>query len=381
MTSQPSCDISLEKLYRFLEDNDWNRVDHPNAHINVFEGLDQTGEHTKLVLPATVDLVDAQSLIYNALDLLAVSLNVSIDSLTAFLVQRITDVLRARSFRLVGHDDSLPLDIASEWISRMRQLLAASAYTEHEPRPSFEKTGTLGSEFAHHCRFGHTFKGSFGLSIESPVFVNPSIPELEASARQPFERRVFERIARGIKNLRDAIEGDSIDILLESYTTGLNANMCRALSEAYEAVDGRRIEYFFAWSSEIPVAEDISGLNPFTFDGRAYEFAKATALQLEQQDDFEEQLIEGRIYQLKSKEPVNPTFELLQTDRVITVKWCTDGLPPKSIRVPLSAEDYQLACDAHRDGQMIQVSGKPQKNGKFWTLHNVHGFRIKSSSD
>jgi hypothetical protein len=114
MTSQPSCDISLEKLYRLLEDNDWHRVDHPNTHINVFEGLDQTGEHTKLVLPATADLVDAQSLIYNALDLLSVSLNVSVDSLTAFLVQRITDVLRARSFRMVGHDDSLPLDIASE---------------------------------------------------------------------------------------------------------------------------------------------------------------------------------------------------------------------------------------------------------------------------
>lgn len=381
MTSQPSCEISLEKLYRFLEDNSWNRVDHPNTHINVFEGLDQAGERTKLVLPATVDLVDAQSLISNALDLLSVSLDVSVKSLTAFLVQRTTDVLRARSFRLVGHDDSLPLDIASEWISRMRQLLAASAYTEHEPRPSFEKTGALGAEFAHHCRFGHTFKGSFGLSIESPVFPNPSIPELEASARQPFERRVFERIARGIKSLRDAIKEDSIDIMLESYTTGLNANMCRALSEAYEAVDGRRIEYLFTWSSEIPVAEDISGLNPFTFDGRAYEFAKATALQLEQQDDYEEQLIEGKIYQLKSKEPVNPTFELLQTDRVITVKWSREGSPGKSIRVPLSSEDYQLACDAHRDGQMIQVSGIPQKNGKFWTLHNAHGFRIKSFND
>lgn len=114
MTSQPSCEISLEKLYRFLEDNSWNRVDHPNTHINVFEGLDQAGERTKLVLPATVDLVDAQSLISNALDLLSVSLDVSVKSLTAFLVQRTTDVLRARSFRLVGHDDSLPLDIASE---------------------------------------------------------------------------------------------------------------------------------------------------------------------------------------------------------------------------------------------------------------------------
>lgn len=381
MTSQPSCDISLEKLYRLLEDNDWSRVDHPNVHINVFEGLDRTGQYTKLVLPATADLVDAQSLISNALLLLSDSLNVTVDSLTASLVQRITDVLRARSFRLVGHDDSLPLDIASEWISRMRQFLAASAYTEHEPRPSFEKTGSLGSEFAHHCRFGHTFKGSFGISIESPVFIHPSIPDLEVSAGHPFERRVFERIARGIKNLRDAINGDSIDILLDSYTTGLNANMCRALSEAYEAVDGRRIEYLIAWSSEIPVAEDISGLNPFIFDGRAYEFTKATALQLEQQDDYEEQLIEGRIYQLKSKEPVNPVFELLQTDRIITVKWSREGAPGNSIRVPLSAEDYQLACDAHRDGQMIQVSGKPQKNGKFWTLHNVHGFRICNSND
>jgi hypothetical protein len=376
MTRESTCDISLDKLCRLLEENKWRRIDHPNKHINVFEGLDRSGEHVKLALPAMAGLVDAQPLISNALDLLSDSLSISIDSLIAFLVQRITDILRARSFRLVGHDDSLPLDIASEWILRMRQLLAASAYTEHEPRPSFEKTGTQGSDFAHHCRFGHTFKGSFGISIESPVFTNPSIPGLEASPDHPFERRVFERIARGIKNLQDAINEDSIDILLESYATGLNANMCRALSEAYEAVDGRRIEYLFAWNSEIPVAEDLSGLNPFIFDGRAYEFAKATALQLEQQDDYEEQLIEGRIYQLKSKEPTSLTLELLQSDRVITMKWNREGAPSRSIRVPLSVEDYQLACDAHRDSQMVQVSGKPQKNGKFWTLYNAHGFKI-----
>ena len=76
-------DISLEKLYGFLEDNNWNRVDHPNTHISVFVGLDRTGEQTKLVLPATADLVDAQSLIHDALDLLSVSLDVSVDSLEA----------------------------------------------------------------------------------------------------------------------------------------------------------------------------------------------------------------------------------------------------------------------------------------------------------
>ena len=381
MTRESSYDISLDKLFRLLEDNNWSRINHPNIRIRVFEGLDRTGQRIRLALPAIKGLVDAQQLVSSALEQLSDSLNVSVDSLTAFLVQRITDVLRARSFSLVGHDDSLPLDIASEWISRMRQLLAASAYTENEPRPFFEKTGLLGSDFAHRCRFGHTFKGSFGISIESPVFTNLPIPGLESLVVQPFERRVFERIARGIRSLQDAINSDSIDILLESYSTGLNANMCRALSEAYEAVEGRRIEYLFAWNSEIPVAEDLSGLNPFIFDARAYKFTKATALQLEQQDDYEEQLIVGKIYQLKSKEPTSLTLEPLQSERVITMKWNREGSPGGSIRVPLSAEDYQLACDAHRDSLIVQVMGIPQKNGKFWTLHNCHGFRIQNSND
>jgi hypothetical protein len=377
MMLPPSSQISLQRLHAFLQSRNWSRVDHPNIRICVFHGQDINGHESRLVLPASMDLVDSEPLLESALCEMALNFGESIKTLVSKMMLRGFDALKARSFRIVGHDDSLPLDVASDWIYKMRQLAASSAYTEQDPRPYFEKTGSAGSGFASHCRFGHTFTGSFGVTIESPVQENPVIPSLGDRVGLPFERRVFQRIARGLQILGQAIAEDNIENLANSYAVGLNANMCRCLSEAFEAVEGRRIEYVFEWSSLVPPDKDVDQLSPFVFDGRAYEFSLATALQLEQNEEQGEETIEGKIYQLKSRSGGGRSGdELLPGDQIISMSWQREGRPSATIRVPLSPVDYQRACDAHRDDKLIQITGKPRRNGKFWSLSSAYGFRV-----
>jgi hypothetical protein len=97
------------------------------------------------------------------------------------------------------YEDTINLNQAVKYTWKMKQLLAAGATTEILPDAYFSRLKKKGTEYAEHCRFGHTFKGSFGFTIESPVGPNPEpvLPEMEQAQSFPFERKVMHRLARG----------------------------------------------------------------------------------------------------------------------------------------------------------------------------------------
>ena len=117
----------------------------------------------------------------------------------------------------------------------------------------------------------------------------------------PFERRVLERIAIGLSDLRDAITTDDIEPIVQNYNLGFNANMCRTLDEIYQKVDGRRIEFDFIWSPEVST-EVAAKWKPFTFEGKAYQILGEAAKKLEKAEQQPKDiLIQGRIVQLNSR--------------------------------------------------------------------------------
>ncbi len=366
-------DVSIDDLRRYLLAHSWHTVEHPNRRVQVFELREGNEVESSLLLPESDVLIDSAQMVSEAINILSSIRGITTDKLVHQISGWDRDVLRARLFRLAGTERSLPLDVASEVISDLRQFIGYSAYTEHEPRPAFEKAGGISRDFVHQCRFGHTFAGSFGITVESPVQVENVLP-LEGFAPEiPFERRVFERIARGFQTLRRSVEEDSLDPLLQGYKTGLNANMCRALSDAYEAVDGRRIEYDFWWSTEL--ASHTVDWQPFIYEGRAFEFSRAAALELEKAEEIPESVIEGRVYALKSETPPD-LDEQQEFEHIITMYWEREKGVTVGIRVPLAPDQYIAACDAHKEGRKIRILGYPEKQGKFWTLTKGKDFTI-----
>ena len=287
------------------------------------------------------------------------------------------DVFRARFIKMLGHEDSLPLGIAAEAVSGLKQFIGYAAYTHTNPQPFFDKAGAISAEFAGHCQFGHTFQGSFGLTIECPLSVSPVLPMDGNEPIIPMERQVFERVANGLGMLRDSVTKESLDPLLGGYRVGFSANMCRTLAELYEKADGRRIEYDLTWSPQLRSRCE-AGWKPFVFDGKAYDFARIAATELERAETFPDSLVEGRIVVLKSDMPPG-LDEQAEFDHVITMYWEREKGQTVKIRVPLSPPEYMAACDAHKDGRSIRIYGVPEKAGKFWTLTKAHSFAVLGS--
>jgi len=367
-------DVTIDDLRRYLLAHSWRAVDHPNRRVQVFELRDGYDVESSLLLPTSDDLIDSRQMVSEAVSILSEIRQTTTDKMVHQISGWDRDVLRARLFKLSGTERSLPLDVASKIVSDLRQFIGNSAYTEYEPRPFFDKAGGISRDFVHQCRFGHTFAGSFGITVESPVQVENMLPLDGVAPVIPFERRVFERIATGFQTLRKSIEEDSLDPLLHGYRTGLNANMCRALSDAYEAVDGRRIEYDFWWSAEL-VSTHAAVWRPFVYEGRAFEFSRAAALELEKAEEIPESVIEGRVYALKSETPPG-LDEQQEFEHVITMYWEREKGVTVGIRVPLASDQYIGACDAHKEGRKIRIVGYPEKQGKFWTLTKGRDFTI-----
>lgn len=364
---------SLENLRRYLSASGWHAREHPNDRIQVFESdADPTGDYASVVIPRSTDLRDARELIADAVRLIASFEKVEELHLATRVQRWDRDIFRARFMKILGHEETLPLEIAAEAVSGLKQFIGYAAYTHTNPKPFFDKVGSISADFARNCQFGHTFHGSFGLTIECPLAVSPGLPMDGIEPFIPLERQVFERVANGLLMLRDSVDQDSIEPLLGGYLVGLNANMCRVLADIYEKADGRRIEYDLSWSPQMQSSYE-RVWRPVVFEGRAYDVARIAAAELERAETFPETRIEGRIVVLKSEMPPG-LDEQSEFEHIITMFWEREKGQVVKVRVPLSPTQYIKACDAHKEGRAIRVFGIPEKSGKFWTLTKAHGF-------
>jgi len=365
----------LTNLKRYLVSRGWAKIQHPNARIELFQTHpDQAGDYGSVTIPSSPNFRDASELINEALRLIATYENAALQQVVDRVSRWDRDILRTRFIRVLGHEDSLPLGIASEAVAGLKEFIGYAAYTQTDPRPFFDKAGAASTAFAKHCLFGHTFQGSFGLTIECPIQVTQVLPIDGVEPLVPIERQVFERVANGLLILHESVVRDSIDPMLTGYRTGFNANMCRTLAEIYEKADGRRMEFDFSWSPQLRSrCENV--WKPMIFEGRAYDLARIAATELEKAETYPDSVLQGRIVILRSDMPPGLDAQA-EFEHLVTMAWEREEGQPVKIRVPLSPQQYIEACDAHKEGRAVQIYGIPEKSGKFWTLTKVHDFSV-----
>ncbi len=195
------------------------------------------------------------------------------------------DVLQSRLPDHLVRDDAIHLDVAMGFIRHMRGLLAGAATTELKPERLFGRVAKEGQTYAARCRFGHTFRGSFGFTIESPVGRNetPAFPGID-HAPPPFERRVVERLARGFSALELAASSEDPSLLADSYRTGFSANMCEDFVSMMEATRAEAVAFSFRLSPEWHSPTDVTEHLRLSARPEHVEVAREAAEQLRKQE-------------------------------------------------------------------------------------------------
>ncbi len=329
-------------------------------------------ENVELVVPTSVETSETVKRLDGALETLSqVEGRDRIEVITA--VRSIGfDVVKSRVPDEQVYGDTINLKQASSYTARMRELLAGGATTEIMPGAYFWRVKKKGSEYAENCRFGHTFKGSFGFTIESPVLQNTHLvlPGMEEFQEPPFERRVIQRLARGIRVLQEAASIEDPGVVVKAYETGLSANMCEYLADLVEQTSPSGLGFSFTFSPEWPT-------EPFreAFIGpRHIQVARIAAKAMREQLPPRPETVNGRVIRLQNE--ADPTdLSDVTLAREVVIHWeSEDG--DLNVKVALSPSDYLAAAEAHPRGQSVEVKGALERRGWRWIIVSPTDFRI-----
>lgn len=353
---------------------DWKETATKNDAITLFYSTIE-GERLEVPLPTRRDFEGAERLISDALRTLsqlaereAAELADDINSLG---FDRIRSIIPDEQVRA----DSIDLNVATNFILSARRLVTATATNELVPSTFYGRITKDALAYTERCRFGHTFRGSFGFTIESPVIQNDEPPLPGIPQTPPFERRVIQRLVRGLHDVQKAEATENPGIIAENYERGFNANMCEALVDLISGTSDR-LAIEVAWSPEWRPSPDVPSAPVFHIKPVTVEIVRDAANSLRRAETARELDILGKVIRLKSEH--NPADLLdLTSPREIVIQWMSDEFGPLNVKVNLSPTDYIAALEAHRTGQMVSITGVLERINRTWILSYPKNVQIQ----
>jgi len=339
----------IDLIEKFLKTKGWHRIADPIEYRIVYQApcLDDFKQPIHLFLPASSDVVDGERAIGMALNLLAVIEDRPVEEIREQIANLGSDFLKQRIISQTNAD-SLSLREIRSVISHLTNLIKYAAYQESE------KKG-VGQAMIEKCRFGQTFVGSFGISMEMPI-------SSESSETAPLERRIMERIARGFKGLHQAVTETNPKIL-----TKFDPGFYETAQKLLDAIPDSEAEFSFSWSPEYPQPTDLSHGSIRLSASYTRPLVERARQTLRASTEPAEAIVQGRITELHAEEP-----DL----RFIIVEGELNKGNYSQIRIPLTPDQYRQACDAHRDEKPISIRGKPKKRRRSFFLNSPHDFKV-----
>ncbi len=250
--------ISIYELKSYLIGNGWKAQTHKNQKLVIFSKSDLTGNEIQLVLPSSEKFSDANR---RKLDVMNALSQLQEEDLS-FVQQRILAFGRDLwSFRILGEMEkgSISLDTAQHHLSGLKNLFLYSACSELRPAAYFVQPLPKASKFLSSCRFGYTFRGSFGFLVYNEILSERQTDDI--FGLPPLSRRVAERIAKGLSLTALAVQKDNPDVLVENYKSAFNANMCDALLEM-SLKSKKQVECSVVWANSYKPNESLHDFPP-----------------------------------------------------------------------------------------------------------------------
>jgi len=276
--------INLSHLVNYLEDTGWIIQEHKNKRFHRFSQDLSAGQSIIIILPKDDKAIDINHRISDAIE----TLSSYEEKEPLDLVKSIIAVHKDRfNIHLSKGTDitSIDFDDAIQVIEGIRRLILYSASSEQKPKPYFAQPRSNAKKFIKDCKFGHTSRGSFGFTIESPINSRSALAE-------PFSRRVIERIIKGLNDVQEAVFDE--DVVKRNSDDGLNANMCSALLQIMNCSRGN-VEYSVKWSPELEVSSEIDEMSKVSLGYNATEYLQYAYRQLFPSDETKRVTVKGKV--------------------------------------------------------------------------------------
>lgn len=369
-------DIDPERIERFLVQRGWvSRTYRGNLLRIWLPGTDQEGD-IEVFLSKDAKPSTRAAEMQAALTTISQVYETSIGEITVEIEALGFDSIRSRIPDEYVRGGAIELKVASSYIDQMRELLVASATTVLTGAKHYRRAYKEAIEYAAQCRFGHTFRGSFGIVVESPLTPNIA-PLLDLPDNPvPFSRKVVNRIACGLSSLSTAVQRDDPGPLLTP-DSGLSANMCDEIVGLLEDSELGRVYISIHHSGEWPVGEGIqrAAAREFAVERSHLDLLRSASATLRGTQDATPETVVGRILRLEADGNPQDLARAAGGRESIVVNWDSADYGLIKVQIDLSPADYLVAIDAHKNGNLVAIAGELKQRGRRWHLNQPKQFR------
>jgi hypothetical protein len=327
---------------------------------------DQSQGEFEVIVPLEVTFRDYASRIAEVLKTLEAVEERSQLELLKDITTSSTDLVRIQPEIETWSDGSINIEQGNALVQQTRDLLLAAACATVRPAKLYPtRKPTQAMEYMRKARLGQTERGSFILTVHSPVTPHLQLPMMQAQLMPdidiPFERRVMQTLFRALVAVKDAaikgIATNSLEPFAEAVQRGVSANLCEALVALHVQTEAKSVSFKMTWARARESAPGIAssadihrGFVPVIEE--AGKWLKETS----PQDNTE---IEGM--------PVLMTSQDATQGGLIMVPTIVEGRLRK-VRVHLEQGEYQKAVAAHLSKSFIRCEGTLSREGRSYVL-------------
>lgn len=265
-----------------------------------------------------------------------------------------------------SRNGTIPVEAAPKHVGAIKNLIIFAACSEISQKPYYEEPVSGAAKLISGFEFCHTFEGSFGFEIASEITNSSDTSAMVA----PVQRKIVERIAKGLILLQQAVDTDNPASLLESYKSAFNSKMCDAISEI--SLFGEvPFKFEIQWASSMEPDESLKIFNEITIGGGHVSVLKHVSEQLKIVKPYGTQII-GYVVNLHC---INDPKDN-QSRRTIELKVNHHEHGKILIKMDLPAMWYLQAVDAHTKGMAVWAKGILQRKGSTWTMDAITEMEI-----
>lgn len=368
---------SLGAVRRYLKNQNWAERAAAISGLEIFTKDDADFGVMQLVLPTEPGIPDTDRRIEQAIRTVADMQERSFDTVADEIHGIGYDLIEAALPSPRIYRDSVSYRVAESFVRTSRALLRSAAVAEYDFLLA-DKPRQLGYAYADACRFGHTFRGSFGFRIMSIVGPHDRTLLAEDDSPPP-ERLIVQRLARGLRAAETASLHRDPDALLVAARDGLSAGGCFALAQLLERSESTEVAFTIAFSPEWRTPVEMSDRSSTILRTEASQVIRQAGQLLKARMPAGPATVEGTVIRLSSK--VSPADLQRPEGREIGIEWQSEDYGDVTVRVRLTPADYLKALDAHRDGYEVSVRGILEPGtGNSWRMSVAENFTVVEQS-
>jgi hypothetical protein len=340
--------LDFERVSAYLTSLGWNEEPERRAggKLALFVAAEATPdtEGVELAIPVVLEARDAQAMAWATFSTLADILGKTLEEITSDAMAVDRDIVETTFVE--ADRGGIPLKYAELHLKNLSKLFLSCIKSEVI---LFPKPSAVAKSLSRQLMFEHTARGSFRFRTAFNV--------RSQRGSTTIERRVTTKVAHVLSKTDEALKVHS-ELPLLSDDVSLTTDICASMASlVYDA--GGRLDANMRWATIGDPPEGFPSVVTAAFEPRAKYYLEAARDHLKKAESEKETednaVLRGRVVTLHSDEiPFLPDAE-----REITVLWLSkENETPLRVRMRVTAEDYELAQEAHKQGCDVTARGR-----------------------